>query len=151
MNARDHLPNAHHIDWVLESVKQHPKIWTAAREATWEVVWEVALEAAWDAARGVTYAAARGAAWDAAWAAAWEVVWEVALEAARDANWGAARDADQCAILALIAYDDCADLLDMPSEQLKTWALLTEQPAAVLLVPAAIARERIRELECVKA
>ena len=140
MNEWSHLPNARHIDWVLESVKQHPKIWaSAAREATWEVVWEVALEVAWDAARGVTYAAARGAAWAASWAAA--------LEAAR----GAARDASWAAILALIGYDDCANLFDMPGEQLKTWALLTEKPAAVLLLPAVIARERIRGLECVKA
>ena len=140
MNEWSHLPNARHIDWVLESVKQHPKIWaSAAREATWEVVWEVALEVAWDAARGVTYAAARDVPAGKAWSAY------------RNAIYAAARGAARCSVLALISYDDCAHLLDMPSEQLKTWALLTEKPAAVLLVPAAIARERIRELECVKA
>lgn len=48
-----HLPNAAHIDWVLQSVKADPGKWAAAR----------------DAARG----AARGAAWDAASAlTAWD-------------------------------------------------------------------------------
>jgi hypothetical protein len=103
MSEWSHLTNAHHIDWVIASAKQHPEIWTAARGA------------------------ARGAAWDAA----------------RDAAWNVARDA----IYALISYDDCAHLLDMSSEQLKTWALLSEQPAAALLLPAVIARESIAQLE----
>ena len=49
-----HLPNAAHIDWVLQSVKQNPALWNAA--------WGAAWDDAWDAARG----AARSAAWDAA-------------------------------------------------------------------------------------
>jgi hypothetical protein len=51
------------------------------------------------------------------------------------------------ATLALISYDDCAHLLDTPGEQLLTWAMLSEQPAAVLLLPAVIANERILKLE----
>jgi hypothetical protein len=35
----------------------------------------------------------------------------------------------------------------MPSEKLKSWALLSEEPAAVLLLPAVIAYEKISELE----
>jgi hypothetical protein len=73
--------------------------------------------------------------------------------AARRAAWNAtyvavaAYAAARSATLALIAYDDCAHLLEMSSEQLKTWAVLSEQPAAMLLLPAVIAREQIRELE----
>jgi hypothetical protein len=70
-----------------------------------------------------------------------DAAWE--SQAASDAAWYATRGV----LLALIAYDDCAHLLDMPSDRLKTWAVLSEQPAAVLLVLAAIAREQIRELE----
>jgi hypothetical protein len=47
-----------------------------------------------------------------------------------DAAWGA--------ILALIAWDDCGHLLDIDPKQVQVLALLG-QPAAVLLLPAAIA------------
>ena len=167
MNAWDHLPNAKHIDWVLASLKQHPEIWEKAWHAARSVAWGVDR----DSAQSVAHSAARSAAWDAAWAAAWRaakgatraVDRDAARSAARSAAWDVDRDAaweSQAAsdaawyatrgvTLALIAYDDCADLLDMPSEQLKTWALLTEKPAAVLLLSAVIVRERIRELETV--
>lgn len=118
-----HLPNAAHIDRVLESVKAHPEQWTTA--------WTTAWAAAWAAASNAARFAARFAALDAAWAAAGEAI------------WGAAG----AAILALIAYDDCAQYLDMSSDQLKVWAILSENPAAVLLLPAVIAFEKIAELE----
>ena len=129
MNAWDHLPNAKHIDWVLASVKQYPDIWDAAHSETWGAARIAAQNAALDAALRAAWSAARHAAWDATWNAAIDAAWD--------------------AFLALIAYDDCATLLDMPSEQLKTWALLTEQPTAILLLPAVIVRERISELETV--
>jgi hypothetical protein len=37
----------------------------------------------------------------------------------------------------------------MPSEQLHVWAALSENPAAILLIPAVIAFERTDELEMV--
>jgi len=56
-----HLPNAAHIDWVLQSVKADPGKWDAA--------WG----AAWDAARDAAGSAARVAAWGAAAAlTAWD-------------------------------------------------------------------------------
>jgi hypothetical protein len=149
MNAWDHLPNAKHIDWVIESVKQHPKIWDAAHSAAWGA----ARGATWEAVRSAARNAARSAAYSAAWVAAWEATreatWDVAWDAAWDAAYDATRDAAYDAILALVAYDDCAHLLDMPSDRLKIWATLSEQPAAVLLLPAVIARERIAQLETV--
>ena len=141
MNMWDYLPNAKYIDWVITSLKQHPDIWTSAPMAAWNAAWDAARDAAWWAARD----AARDAALDAALRAAWSAAWY----SARGAIRGALRDAAQSAILTLIAYDDCATLLDMPSEQLKTWALLTEQPTAMLLLPAVIAREHIAQLETV--
>ena len=129
MNAWSHLPNAAHIDRVLESVKSHPEVWVLPRTS------------AWDAARDAARNAARGAAWDAAWEAAWD--------AAYDAAWGAAWGAARGAILALVAYDDDAKYLGMPSDQLKIWGILSEEPAAVLLLPAVIAYEKIDELETV--
>jgi hypothetical protein len=68
------------------------------------------------------------------------------MNAASDAAWGAAWGAARGAA-ALIAYDDASKYLDMPSDQLRVWAILSETPAAVLLLPAVIAFERINELE----
>ena len=137
MSEWSHLSNAPHIDRVLESVKSHFEIWTGAMVATRSAAWDAAWDATWSAARGAawsaTWSAARGAAGDAAWDAAWD--------AAGDAAWSAS--------MALIAYDDSAKYLDMPSEQLRVWSILSEDPAAILLLPAVVAFERINELECV--
>lgn len=125
MNAWSHLPNACHIDRIIKSAKSHPEIWDAAWNAAWNAAWTAALNAAWNAA----WSAARGAEMGAA------------MHAARDA----ARDATA----ALIAYDDASKYLEMPGDHLRIWAILSEDPAAVLLLPAVIAFERISELESV--
>jgi hypothetical protein len=147
--AWSHLPNAVHIDRVLASVKAHPEEWRAAWSAAlslaWDAAWADARDAAWsaawadarDAAMSVALVAARDAAWKAAWNAAWD--------AARDATWNAALSA----IAALIAWDDSALYLDMPSDQLKVWAILSEKPSAILLLPAVRAFEQIEEMELV--
>lgn len=70
--------------------------------------------------------AARDAARDEAWGAAW------------DAAWGAARDAGWGALLALIAYDDCAYILSLPPGAIRLM-VSNEHPAATLLNPAVIA------------
>ena len=123
-----HLPNAAHIDAVIASVKANPDEWYAAADAAWG--------AAWDAARGVAldaaYDAARGAAWDAAADAAWDAAWD----AAADAAWGA--------ILALVAYDDCAHMLDSEPDDLRILSKLGSH-AATLMIPASIAFKSIRE------
>ena len=133
MNEWSQLPNAAHIDRVIVSLKAHPDIWNASHNATLIAAWD----AAWDAASD----AARIAAWDAARNAIRDAAWEAAYEAAYDTAWSA--------LLALVAYDDAAKYLIMPSEKLKTWASLSREPAAVLLLPAVIAVEQIRELEMV--
>ena len=79
------------------------------------------------------WGAARGAAWDAAWNAAWS--------AARGAAWGAAWGAARGAIAALIAYDDCAHLLDQTPDFVRGHFKLTNEPAAILLLPAVIAMQ----------
>jgi hypothetical protein len=129
MNAWSHLPNAGHIDRIIASVKAHPEAWAAAWAAAWDAARAAARAAAWDAARNAARAAARDAAWDAARAAAY--------------------NATSDSILALIAYDDAAKYLEMSSDQVKIWAELSEEPAAVLLLPAVIAFEKIKETEFV--
>jgi hypothetical protein len=127
MNAWNHLPNAHHIDRVLESAKSHLEIWSTP----------------WDAVRN------RDAAHNEAWYAATDAAWDVARNADRGVATVAARGAMYDAVKALIAYDDASKYLDMPVDQLRVWAILSEEPAAILLIPAVIAFERIRESECV--
>ena len=149
MTAWSELPNAAHIDRIIASVKAHPKIWGATWDATWGAAWNAAGDAAWNAAyaaRNAAYAA-RNAAWDAArnaaWKAAGDAAWKAVGDAVVDAAWKAVGDA----ALALIAYDDCAHYLNMSPEQLKAWAILSEKPAAALLLYAVIAFEQIGELE----
>ena len=139
MNDWSHLPNAHHIDRVLESAKSHLEIWSTP----WDAIpnRDSAHNEAWGAARS----AARGTAWNAATDAAWDV----ARNADRGVATVAARGAMYDAVKALIAYDDASKYLDMPVDQLRVWAILSEIPAAILLLPAVIAFERINELECV--
>ena len=129
MSAWSHLPNAAHIDRVLTSLKEHSEIWITVLNAVPYAAWDAARDEVWDAAR--------------------DEVWEEAQSRARTSAWGAAWFATQSVILALVAYDHSAKYLNMTSENLKTWALLSEEPAAVLLLPAVIAFERISELELV--
>ena len=130
-----HLPNAVHIDRVLASVKAHPDVWSAVDHAAGSAAWADARDAAWSAAVSATVSAeededritARNAAWNAAWIAA--------VSAAGDA------------IAALVAWDDSAQYLSMPGDQLKMWYHLTERPACLLLLPAVKAFEQIKEME----
>ena len=135
--AWSHLPNAHHIDWVLASLKENPELWDAARDAAWDEAWDTARAEAMSAARDAVWDAAR----DAAWAEAWSEAWDTSSGAARDAPRAAARDA----ISALVAYDDCDQFLNMPYEKLKVWTVLSEDPSAILLLPMVYVRERLNE------
>ena len=136
MSPWSHLPNAAHIDRVITSLKANPEIWNAVSVTTWMSARDGAWDAAYGTARGGFYCTARRAH-----RAAYDAARSVASDAARNMAWGA--------ILALVVYDDCEKYLDMPSEKLETWILLSEQPAAILLLPAVIAFERISELDLV--
>jgi len=125
-----HLPNADHIDRVIASVKDHPKVWAAAPYV---------------AGYMVARASARDAAQHAARTEVWDAVWVTAGYMAQYASRYAARNA----VVALVAYDDCAHYLDMPSDQLRVWAILSEKPAAILMLPAVTAFEKISLLEMV--
>jgi hypothetical protein len=157
MSEWSSLPNAAHIDRVIASVKQHPKIWGAAWDAARTAALRSAWEAAWGEALAATDDANRYAAWDTARRTARKAVWDEELNVTRSAVWTADRIVARNkpvyavwdAIRALTTYDDCDQYLAMSSEQLRAWATLTEQPAAVLLLPAVVALELIAELETV--
>ena len=141
MSPWSHLPNAVHIDRILKLSRDHVDIWNAAWEttltATWGKSWYAARHAAWDKAYAAAYYAAR----HAAWAAARNIVWDNILKEESRAN----RDA----IAALIAWDDSAQFLDMTSDELEVWARLSNNPAAILMLPAVKALEQIKSLETV--
>ena len=89
---------------------------------------------AWDAARAAAWEYGRMTALDAAYAAA-DAAREYGRMAARAAAW-AAGDAAWDAIMALIADDTAAQYLHMEPDELNIWTILSEKPAARLLIPA---------------
>jgi hypothetical protein len=124
-----HLPNAIYIDFVLESVKYNPDDWDLAWVAGWDPVMYQARDRAWGLACNLVSC----------------TVWDLARTAVRNASKGAAMDAAMEVILVLIAYDDCAYMLDMDYEELRTYAIISENPAAILLLPAVKALQLIKE------
>ena len=149
MNMWDDLPNAQHIDWVLQSQQEHPDHWGIAYTLTWlaaslprptdelarfQAVRSamVARSARDTALRIVNSDMTRYSAWLAARASA-------RICPARSSGPESISDS----LLALIAYDDCAHLLELSREQLLAWSILTEHPASTLLRAAVIARELI--------
>jgi hypothetical protein len=133
------LPNALHIDRILADLQCNYLAWYAARDAAAEAVGDAAR----DAARYAAWYAARDAARDAARYAAWYAASDAARDAARLVAWDAARDAAGdaagSAISALIAWDDSAKFLDMTPDQLRFWIKLSDDPKAILLLPAVVA------------
>jgi hypothetical protein len=137
-----HLPNAVHIDRVIASAKANPTQWVEGRGAAWNAAREAARGAAWskawntvqDAGRSVEYNAAREAAREAAWNAARSAEYT----AMREAAYNAAQYFAQYAILALVAYDDCAHMLDSDPGELAILAAFGD-PRAILLLLACTA------------
>ena len=142
MSVWSHLSNAHHIDWVLASVKENSELWDAARSASSVAAQRAAFHASWDAALDASWSAARSASSVAARLAAWNAAWDEVMNAARVAASAAARGV----MFALVAYDDCDQFLSMSYEKLRVWAILSEDPRAVLLLPMVYVREKLANL-----
>lgn len=141
MNVWDHLPNAKLIDQVLSELRANPEEFAAAWEAANDAAGSAAWEAAWSAACNAAWFAVWSADRDAAWSATGPAVGGAVGGAANDAANDAAKNAAWDAINALIAYDDSAKYLDMTYEELQSWAILSEDPAAILLLPYVWVRE----------
>ena len=132
-----HLPNAAHVDRILASLAAHPEKWEAAQTAARAAARAVAWDAAWIAAQTAAQTAARAVAWDAARDAAWIA----ARGAARGAAWIAARGAAWTAITALVAWDDCAYMLELPEDALKLLRAVGNEQAMLLSVAAKVLKE----------
>ena len=70
---------------------------------------------------------------------AWDVARHAAHFAGRDSAWGAVWGEDCDPALALVAFDDSAKYLEYTFEELEVWAALSEDPGAVMLLPAIVA------------
>jgi hypothetical protein len=79
----------------------------------------------------------------------WSQARDQAIDQARDQSWYLARDQEggqaMGAMLALVAYDDCATYLQLPIDQLKMLYQLNEHPAC-LLQPAVLVFAKEKEL-----
>ena len=129
------LPNSHHIDWVIASLKTNPKIWTEAQAAVARVGARDADAVAELVAQALVEIAMHGMLRYSAW------------ESARDAAMNARLDVPLDVLTALIAYDDCDQYLNMSYEKLQVYASLSEKPQAVLLLPIVYVREKVNETE----
>ena len=129
-----HLPNSHHIDWVIESVKQNPKLWREAWREARAPARHAAFGIVWDRANDMTKTTVKDAAY-----AATDTRWLKAYAA----RWNAAREVASDALLTLVAYDDCDQYLNMGYEKLLMYAKLSEKPQAILLLPMVYVREKL--------
>ena len=122
-----YLPNAVHIDRVLESVLSNPY--------HWRVAWSAQVEP-WNAPRADACIAARDAVLAQGryteWAAAWNTPPTSAVWAHNDA------------LLALCAFDDCAYMLDSDPGELAILAAFGD-PRAVLLLAACKTLHSLKE------
>jgi hypothetical protein len=134
------LPNAALIDDVLADAKARPDAWVAA----WRAINSIRVSAARQAARIAVRDAARGAERSA--------VWDAAQGVARVESRSIRQVVDRLDLhgvvwlvgFALVAWDDCAHLLDLPSTTLRTMMDLCDAPAchqAVLLLPYVLVKE----------
>ena len=136
-----HLPNAAHIDRVIATMEAMPLQYVmnwSAYHAAYHAVQEQRRNAIWEAVRseawGKTLETVR-------YGRGWNTAYDTAYDAARDATWQAARDA----ILALIAFDDCAYMLDSDPGELAILAKFGD-PRAALLFPTCKVFHSIKDI-----
>ena len=126
MRAWSNLPNAQLIDWVIASIDAGMTGWkpTKARSLIRIKAWQTAC----DQGRNTIWYTCR------------DTLQKVGEE---HPGWFGAWNA----VAALVAYDDCDQYLSMTHEELRVWAVLSEAPQAILLLPMKQAQEH----ECMVA
>jgi hypothetical protein len=129
-----HLPNAKHIDWVLSSIVTYPALWReswlSVKGSQPDAVWSDA----WCAAHGIVDDAGAIKILD-------EVIDQVRGITSNSQTMWAIKDV----LLALIAYDDCAYMIESDIGELKLIAAFGD-PRAILLLPACVVFNEIKLL-----
>ena len=115
------LPNAPYIIRILESVKVDPSIWVAEWNQEWDDAWDNLVDTSRRKYTNI-------------------MIWDD-LEACDSHHHRRALYAARGAIMALIADDNCAYMLDSDPEELAIIAKLGD-PRAILLLPACIRFKR---------
>ena len=128
------LPNVAHIERILADLQANPgnwsKSWRAVKSKTGMLVRTTAMYNAWDK----TVEQNRNQSW--------HEVWDSMADAAKSMD---ARDAAEQAVWALVTWDDAGDYLDMTQAQLEM-LVKSDDPKAILLLPAVMAFEKSKEL-----
>ena len=130
-----HLPNAIHIDWVIKSLITDTRMWANVFEVTKNDRWEEARQIAWDTMTDNTEypvnisSATKYVAYDDAWHRVTSTGDTSALVSACNA------------ILALIAWDDCAYMIGSDVGELKLLASLGDPRAKLLLLACIVFNE----------
>ena len=149
-----HLPNAENIDWVLETLEKDLEMWMIV----WKPVWDFERRSAWDAAetaaQNASFGSLKSASWRAVSDAMLDAVWDAMLDAEGkaangDAKWVMRGDVWRVvsgAIAALVAWDDSSKFLDMSVEEVTELAR-TGNHAAILLLPAVIVKNKLKEMK----
>lgn len=130
MTKWSHLPNSHYIDWVIDSVKKDTQLWAKASLAKADLV-DLMIEAAMTAMIDIAQNGTRYEAWAA--------LTNVGLTSDRIDGHGNEPS------IALVAYDDCEQYINMSYEKLLVYAELSEKPQAILLLPMVYVREKLNE------
>lgn len=151
------LPNALHIQRVLDYMKANPLAW----EDDWNDHIVSVRDAHFDAnahCRKTARALDRKSGWNSAFNAAWAIEKKVhaAEHKAKTQEAAAAKIGEEVnglpyfmfthavdAVNALVTYDDCAYMLDANPADVLTLAL-SNNPAALLIYPACVAFNKIK-------
>ena len=133
-NAWSHLPNAHHIDWVLESVKENPKLW----DIEFQKIWGSNESFRKDYANACEIASMICVS---------KIFTKIPDLKITSESLGT-RFLVTKVIIALFAYNDCEKIINMPYEKLKVWAELSKNPRAIILLPMVyIKEEQIKKID----
>ena len=135
MTEWSHLPNAAHIDALLDNLALYTNEFNGTSQPAKATAKDMVLDAA--------MIMRRNAARSAAWTAIWHTASDSATEPARSVVWTAVYQARKAsatapaydAILAFVAYDHCACYLTMTPDELRVWSALSSNPACILLLP----------------
>jgi len=120
--AWNHLPNAEHIDRILADLFDNTVNWSKACYLT--TPWN----ADFSAARDEAYDVGRAAVGDAVLNAAWDASFNEALGAIRYE----VRELAYSAIMALVAWPESADYLNLPVNQVRVLAELGDRRARLM-------------------
>lgn len=145
MNTWSHLPNSHHIDWVIESLKQNPELWTKARVTRNNAFGLYSKNNHWTDIDGLELWDVLDESRDDAWKNVKENIEKFAIWFTKYSEEVKAAEAAWDSILALIAYNDCDQHINMNYEKLQVYATISEKPQAIMLLPMVYVREKLNE------